>query len=65
MPAEKITARAASIQNNMPTAVSSHGPVLSGPYCEIFIRIVPNETMDAGTNKDSVGCRNDALNVYG
>jgi hypothetical protein len=65
MPAEKITARHASIQNNIPTACASQGPVLSGPYCEMFIRIVPNDTTEAGINRDSVGCRKDALKVYG
>lgn len=27
--------------------------------------MVPKETIDAGTNNDSVGCKNDALKVYG
>ncbi|CBF79296.1 predicted protein [Aspergillus nidulans FGSC A4] len=39
--------------------------VLSVPYCEILIKIVPKETTDAGTNNDSVGCKRDALKVYG
>ena len=63
MPAENMMARQASIQNNIPTTCASQGPVLSGPYCEIFIRIVPNETTEAGTKRDSVGFKNDALNV--
>lgn len=65
MPAENITARVASIQNRTQTARINHGPVFSGPYCDILIRIVPKDTIDAGTKRDSVGCLNDALNVYG
>lgn len=65
MPAENSTASTASIQKSIPTASINHGPVLPGPYWEMLIRMVPKETTQAGTNKDSVGCRNDALKVYG
>lgn len=65
MPAENITARVASIQNKIQTARINHGPVFSGPYCDTLIKIVPKDTIDAGTKSDSVGCLNDALNVYG
>lgn len=65
IPAVNNTARVASIQNRTQTACINHGPVFSGPYCDMLIRIVPNDTIDAGTKSDSVGCMKDALNVYG
>lgn len=60
-----MTARMRSIQNRIPTALASQYPVCSGPYWEMLIKMVPKETIDAGTNRDSVGCRRDALKVYG
>lgn len=63
MPAENSTARAASIQNRTQTARVSHGPVFSGPNWDMLIRIVPKDTIEAGTKRDSVGCMRDALNV--
>lgn len=65
MPAENITASVALTQNRIHIVVLSHSPAFGGPYCERLIRIVPNETIDAGTYRDSVGCVMDALNVYG
>jgi len=65
MPAEEMTAKAESTQKRILTAFVSQTPALSVPYCETLIKMVPNETTDAGTNNDSVGCNNDALNVYG
>ena len=46
---------------------SSHSPVLPAvvPYWVILIKIVPTLINHAGTNRLSVGCSTDAMNVEG
>jgi hypothetical protein len=65
IPAEEMRANVASNQNITRTARLNQGPVLDSPYCDILIRIVPNETTAAGMNNRSLGCMKEALKVSG
>lgn len=65
IPTDRLTAKARSNQKSTTTASLSQLPTFPNPYSTMLIRIVPNETTNAGTNRDSVGCVKEALKVYG
>ena len=65
IPSEAISAKPTSTQNKTATVSVSQLPTRFGPYWDMLSRTVPNETMAAGINSLSVGCRKDALNVSG
>lgn len=65
IPNEAMNASATSTQNRTQTVVFSHGPALCKPYWDTLMSMVPNDTTLAGTNRDSVGCKKDALKVSG
>lgn len=64
-PIELTKARPTSTQKQTTEASFSQWPACLGPYCEILIRTVPNDTTAAGIKRRSVGCSIEALNVSG
>jgi hypothetical protein len=54
-------------QNKTIIVLSSQYPDLPLPTANsvMFVKTVPHETTEAGTNRDSVGCVNEALKVDG
>jgi hypothetical protein len=63
----KVIASPQYTQNKTIIVLSNQYPDFPLPtaYSVMFIKTVPNETTEAGTKRDSVGCVSDALKVDG